>query len=107
MKEDDVVVAYRARDANEATMIVQALEAAGVEAMAAGGASGGAAFGDLGADAFLVDVLVRQDVAEAARKVILDWQARWTEDTPWVCPACSESNESGFDLCWKCRTRRP
>ncbi len=25
---------------------------------------------------------------------------------PWRCPACGESVEAGFDLCWNCGTAR-
>lgn len=26
---------------------------------------------------------------------------------PWRCPACGESNEPAFDMCWSCGNDRP
>lgn len=103
--DDDPVVAYRARDTNDAAMIVQALAEVGIEAVRSGGGAGAAGFGELGADAFLVDILVHEQDAERAKQAILEWQARGIGD-PWTCAACGEDNDTGFDVCWKCEGLR-
>ena len=106
--EESMVVLYRASDATEAALILQALAADGIDAIKSGGVAS-VAFGELGADALLVDVLVRRSSAERARTVVEKLQELPRTDgapTDWRC-ACDEENDGSFEVCWSCQTPRP
>ena len=98
---------YRATDARQAALLVQALDARGIHCVQSGGAASGA-FGELGAEALQVDLHVAEDRLAEAQRIIEEEQARPRDGVDaWSCPACSETNEPGFDLCWKCQAPRP
>lgn len=101
------VLLYRARDTIEASLLIAMLEEEGVPAWRVGGGAS-LAFGDLGADAFLVDVHVwRPDVARA-HALVTAWFERAREERevrdepPWNCAACGEEVDAEFDVCWCC-----
>ncbi len=83
----------------------------GIDAWTAGGQAA-IGFGELGAEAILVDVRVREaDHAEALR--ILDEyfvpaaEGSASDDAPsWTCESCGEKVEGSFSNCWKCDTAR-
>ena len=104
-----MILLYRASNAREAALLVQALAVRGIECTPAGGSSSGG-FGELGVEALQVDLHVREDQAAEAKRIIEEEQeqARSLADAPeWTCASCSETNEPVFDLCWKCQTPRP
>lgn len=98
---------YRARDPIEAALLQAMLEENGVEAWTAGGQSA-LGFGELGADALLVDVRVHAEDALVARGLIeAFWRDRGrAEPGPWTCSSCGEANEAGFEACWCCGEAR-
>lgn len=107
------VMLYRARDAVEAALLAQRLEAQGIAATCAGGEAA-IGFGALPADAIQVELWVDAAVAQEAVSAIRAFQAEHDVDgddavphgSAWVCPACSETNEAGFELCWSCQAQR-
>lgn len=110
--DDPLVQLYRAPDAAEAALLVHALKAAGVPARSVGGALQWA-WGELGADALMVEIWVPRDRVDEARRSIEDFYARRAdgersaraESPPWTC-ACGEANDAGFEICWSCQGRR-
>ena len=99
---------YRARDAREGALLKAMLEENDIEAWVSGGQSA-LGFGELGADALLVDVRVRPEDAERAR-LLIDTFFEEPEDAvegPWTCTGCGEENEAGFEACWGCGAERP
>lgn len=99
---------YRARDAREGALLQAMLGENNIDAWVSGGQAA-LGFGELGADALLVDVRVGQDDAEEARRLV---EGFWKDDQradqgPWMCEACGEGNDTGFDTCWSCQAERP
>ena len=43
---------------------------------------------------------------EGALELIEALHAEPEQGRPWICPACSESNASAFELCWQCGRER-
>ncbi len=106
MEDSKMILAYRASSQNEAAMLAQALEAAGVETLRAGGQSS-LAFGELPPDALLVDLFVPKDQADLARATIEGIQSKERHNQPeWSCDTCGEANEGGFELCWSCQAAK-
>jgi hypothetical protein len=106
------VLLYRARDQVEASLLVAMIEASGVRAWTVGGQAS-LAFGELGADAILVDVRVEQSNHARALELVDEYFASAKREreadpsTPWTCEACGELVESAFSSCWKCEAARP
>ena len=101
------VLLYRASDALEAAMILNALDSAGIpytstEAQAA------IALGEVPTDALQVDILVPSSFAANGRTVIEELQARRRSEREdgagWTCPSCAEKNAGTFEVCWNCGT---
>lgn len=99
------VLLYRAVDALEASMLVQALEQQGVAATSTEGFAA-VGFGELGADARMVDIFVAPDDVERGRRILVEHQAKVRvesrSDQEWVCPFCKERNALTFEVCWSC-----
>ena len=106
MPDDEMILAYRAGSANEAAMLTQALEAAGIKTVRSGGqASMG--FGELPAEALLVDLWIPGRQARLARETIEGIQSKERHTQPeWSCATCGENNEGEFELCWSCQTAK-
>jgi hypothetical protein len=52
-----------------------------------------------------VEIHVPEALADHARKVLEDYEARAAGDSqqePWLCSRCGEENEPSFDTCWNC-----
>ncbi len=108
------VLLYRAPNQLEATLIEAMLNESGVRAWTAGGQAS-IGFGELGADALLVDIRVPEaDHAEGIRLIeqfYSDRKARLPKDEPtdlehWNCPKCGQNIEPTFSACWSCETPR-
>lgn len=101
---------YRAVDSMEASMLVQALEEQGVPATATGGFAA-VGFGELPADARMVDIFVARENLERGRQILVEHQAKALEESKsekeWVCPFCRELNAATFEICWSCQQTRP
>ncbi len=101
---------YRAVDSIEASMLVQALEEQGVAAKSTGGFAA-VGFGELPADARMVDIFVAEADLERGRTILVDHQAKARVESKsqheWVCPSCKEQNAITFELCWSCGKPRP
>jgi hypothetical protein len=97
---------YQAADRIEAQFLVDFLDRHLIEARVLGDYLSGA-FGELPVDIFpTVWVLEDEDVPRA-RELL----ARFLEQpdgggSAWICPACGERVEAGFDLCWNCGRSR-
>ena len=101
-----MILAYRAPNSTDAMLLVQALEAAGVATVQAGG-QGTIALGELPADVLLIEIWVPFDKAELARKTIEGVQRQDRPTVPeWSCAGCGETNEGAFELCWSCQVPR-
>ena len=106
MEDSKMILAYRASSQNEAAMLAQALEAAGIETLRAGGQSS-IGFGELPPDALLVDLYIPKDKAVLARTTIEGIQSKERQNQPeWSCATCGEGNEGGFELCWSCQAAK-
>ena len=101
------ILLYRARDVIEGSLLEAMLEENGIEARTSAGHAVGA-FGELGADAFLVDVRVRsRDALEAKRLVDAFFRDRGSTGTgAWTCTTCGSDNDPGFGACWSCGDER-
>ena len=56
-----------------------------------------------------IEIHVPEPLADAARKVIDDYEARSAGDASqeaWMCRRCGEENEASFDTCWNCHADR-
>jgi len=103
MTDTDMILAYRASSANEAAMLTQALEAAGIPTVQSGGQAS-LALGELPSTALLVDLWIPKDLAELARTTIEGIQSRERHSHPaWTCSKCDEPNEGEFEICWSCQ----
>lgn len=105
------VLLYRARDQVEASLLVAMIEASGVRAWTVGGQAA-IGFGELGADALLVDVRVEEANHARALELVDQYFTRTSKSAqaapapPWTCTGCGEQVESTFSNCWKCDTPR-
>lgn len=101
------VLVYRAKDERDAALMVQQLEAEGIEVSTVGGAAS-YGFGELPSDAFEVELWVeraREDQARA-RLAAFDRERTASVGAPWTC-SCGEANDGGFEVCWSCQAARP
>lgn len=100
---------YSAANAQDAFIIKAALLDAGIEARVVGDNLQNAV-GDLTAAAITPSVLVRPEQLEQARMTVADQMARRqlhsSPASEWICPQCSESNDSSFEICWNCQHER-
>ncbi len=107
--DEEHALLYRAPDAQVASLMQAMLEAAGVKVWLSGGLAGLVGFGELGADAMLVDVHVRRPQLAEAQRLLQEFWARRRDagaEAPgegWKCPSCGEPNDASFDLCWNCQ----
>jgi hypothetical protein len=111
MEDNDVVQVYVAPQPHQAHFLRNILADAGIEARV------------LGENLNLVDppanlqsgaLWVRQSDAEAARRILADWERSRSGSRPeqesnadWICATCGESVGDDFDVCWNCETQRP
>jgi hypothetical protein len=101
------ILLYRARDVIEGSLLEAMLEENGVEARTSAGHAV-SAFGELGADAFLVDVRVRScDALKAKCLVDAFFRDRGSTGTgAWTCTTCGSDNDPGYGACWSCGAER-
>lgn len=52
-----------------------------------------------------VHLLVREEEAEKAREILAE-SGEAPKAPPWICSACGEDSEAGFDTCWNCGKAR-
>ena len=106
---EPMVRLYRAPDAVEAALLVHVLGSDGIPARQVGGAAT-LLWGELGADALLVEVWVPPDRLAEARQSVDRYYASRAERQParssWACPGCGEKNEGSFEICWSCQAER-
>jgi hypothetical protein len=98
---------YQAADRIEAQFLVDFLDRHLIEARVLGDYLSGA-FGELPVDIFpTVWVLEDEDVPRA-RELLARFLEQPDGDggSAWICPACGERVEAGFDLCWNCGRSR-
>jgi len=100
---------YSAADIQEAHIIKNALEEAGIEARVVGDHLQNAV-GELPAVTIAPRVWVNAENFDQARKMIADHQARRqssaTPASKWKCAECGEPNEPSFEMCWNCQAAR-
>jgi hypothetical protein len=97
-----------ARDRIEAQFLRDFLERQRVPTALLGDYLAGAA-GELPLDIFPSVWVVDDDDLPRARELLarfLQLTADAVAGPPWVCPACGEQVEGGFDLCWHCGHER-
>ena len=105
------VPCYKAIDSQEAALVSMRLEGHGIRTTTVGeGAAIG--YGDLTAGVLAVEVWVPADRLSEAQGLIKDHleegkaSANSVAGEEWTCATCGESNEGGFELCWKCQAER-
>ena len=64
------------------------------------------AAGDLPPDQCLPEIWVQDDAQFDRAKHLLE-DIRRTPQRNWVCPACGERVEGGFEQCWNCLAAMP
>lgn len=98
---------YLARDRVEAQLLVDFLDRKLIEAVILGDYLAGAA-GELPAGIFpAVWVVEDEDLPRAREALAVFLQPDPAQSAgPWICPACGERVEAGFDLCWNCGRSR-
>lgn len=105
MTETSMIPVYRAPSAIDGALLVEALEAEGIPAKTVGGQAN-LAFGELPADALLVEVWVDEEHVARARQIIASARRDESNRAPWTCSDCEELNEGNMSLCWNCQTPR-
>ena len=109
MMDSQPLEVYSAADLQEAHLIKNVLENAGIEARVVGDHLQGAV-GDLPALGIAPRVWVNAGKFDQARKIIVDHQASCQSSaTPtigWKCSDCGEPNEPSFEICWSCQSER-
>ncbi len=102
-----MILLYRSKDRMEAALLRGMLEKNGIFCRTSGGAAS-IGFGELSADALLVDLWVAEDDAGQARLLIEEHLSGGLGQGPdWICSRCGEANASSFDLCWGCQEPGP
>jgi hypothetical protein len=105
-QESRLTRVYRAASAIEASFLKGLLEEEGI-AVRTFGPSDSQPFPAGGSTE--IEIHVPEQLADAARKVLDDYEARSAGDSqqsPWLCQRCGEENESSFDTCWNCQADR-
>jgi len=104
-QEDRLTRVYRAASSIEAGFLRGLLEEEGIPVRT---------FGPTDANPFPsaageIEIHVPEQMADAARKAIEDYEARSSADAnqaAWLCQRCAEENEASFDTCWNCQADR-
>ncbi|MBL4771991.1 MAG: hypothetical protein JKY61_12835 [Planctomycetes bacterium] len=108
------VLLYRAPNQLEATLIEAMLNESGVQAWTVGGQAS-IGFGELGADALLIDIRIPEALhAEGIRLIdqfFADRKAGMSkpeanDSENWNCTQCGEDVEPAFSTCWSCEAPR-
>lgn len=93
---------YAAANLTEAYLILHRLQQAGIAARVFNEHALGA-LGEIPFTHAYPELWVDDDGdAPRARSVIETYERAAVETTPWVCPACGESNPPAFETCWRC-----
>ena len=95
------VLLYRARDFIEASLLVAMLEEEGVPAWTGGGQAA-VGFGELGADALLVDVRVSREDHARARELVEEFFIPRRAGSSRTCEACGAGVVGDMSRCWSC-----
>lgn len=98
---------YQAADRIEAQFLVDFLDRYLIQAAVLGDYLSGA-FGELPVDIFPTVWVLEDDDLPRAQELLARFllQAAAEPGPAWVCPACGEQVEEGFDLCWNCGRAR-
>jgi hypothetical protein len=95
------VLLYRARDFIEASLLVAMLEEEGIPAWTGGGQAA-VGFGELGADALLVDVRIPREEHARALGLVEEFFAPRRTGSSHTCPACGAAAVGDMTRCWSC-----
>ena len=101
---------YSAANAIEAHMIQGLLEQESIETNLSGEGLA-IATGGLPTDVMQVEILVNEDMFDAAKEIISNYEqtlkAPAQDGTNWACDKCNSVNPETFEICWSCQTNRP
>ena len=104
-QEERLTRVYRAASSVEAGFLKGLLEEEGI-AVRTFGPTDSNPFPGSAAE---IEIHVPEHLADAARKVLEDYEARSAgeaDQEAWLCQRCSEENEASFDTCWNCQADR-
>lgn len=98
---------YKAANMVEAQLVVDELQAGGMEAHVTGSYLSGA-IGELPPSDVIGVWLLQEAHSERAREIIDDFEAsRKLPAADWQCAQCSEPVGREFGACWNCGTSKP
>ena len=98
---------YLAANVVEAQLIVDELQAGGMQASVTGGYLSGA-IGELPPTEVIGVWLHQEQHLQRARKLIEEFEAsRHGPESSWYCRSCDERVEGEFGACWQCGAPRP
>jgi hypothetical protein len=94
---------YQAGDRIEAQLLVDFLDRHLIRAQVLGDYLAGA-FGELPVDIYPTVWVLEDDDLPRARELLRRFLDRSDAGSGpvWVCPACGERVDAGFELCWNC-----
>ncbi len=110
---DEFVRAYAAGTPYEAHFVRGLIEREQIPVRMVGeNLSGG--FGQLPATVLQVELFVARKDFSRAREIVAAYEDRrkgdgpaYGEEVPWDCPACGETIDGSFEICWNCQAPRP
>ena len=95
---------YKAANSSEAYFIKGLLEQNSLDVRLLG-ENLSVAMGGLPLEVIQVDLLVRKEQFDKAKKIIIQYENELKNKNNkknWICSYCSKSNPATFEICWNC-----
>ena len=110
---DKIVLAYKAATPYEAHFVRGLIEREQIPVQVVGDKLAGG-FGELPASVIQVELYVVAADLERARVIVEEYEQRrkdggteYGEKPGWDCPACGETVDGSFEICWNCQAPQP
>ena len=110
---EEFVLAYAAGTPYEAHFVSGLIEREQIPVRMVGEKLSGG-FGELPATVLQVELFVARKDLSRAREIVDAYEDRrqaggpdYGEGIPWDCPACGETIDGSFEICWNCQAPRP
>ena len=95
---------YKAANSSEAYFIKGLLEQNSIDVRLLG-ENLSVAMGGLPLEVIQVDLLVRKEQFDKAKKIIIQYENELKNKNNkknWICSYCSKNNPATFEICWNC-----